>query len=122
MLTNSQETEENREHRICPLILPDTFNGEGDFDEWISRFEDVADLNKWSDTDKLRWLKVRLNSKAYVAYGRLPHVTKQSYLTAREALYSCFEPEFKRELYRVELEKRVKLVSESWDDYGDSLS
>ena len=33
---NSQETEENGEHCICPLILPDTFDGEGDFDEWIS--------------------------------------------------------------------------------------
>ena len=57
-----------------------------------------------------------------MAYGRLPHVTKQSYSTAREALYSHFEPEFKHELYRVELKKRVKLDSESWAYYGDSLS
>jgi len=115
--------EEHGEHRPNrPLILPDTFTGEGDFDEWINRFEDVADINRWSDADKLRWLKVRLSNKAYVAYGRLPHVIKQSYSAAKEALYNRFEPEFKLELYRVELEKRVKLDDESWADYGDSLS
>jgi len=32
----------------------------GDFDEWIRCFEDVADLNVWSDGDRLCWLKVRL--------------------------------------------------------------
>ena len=31
------------------LVLPETFDGEGDFDEWISHFEDVADLNGWSN-------------------------------------------------------------------------
>jgi len=72
--------------------------------------------------DKLRWLKDRLSNKAYVAYGQLPHVIKQSYSTTKEALYSRFEPEFNRDLYRVELEKRVKLDDESWADYGDSLS
>jgi len=96
----SQETEENGEHHTnCPQILPDTFTGEGDFDEWIDRFEDVADINRWSDADKLRWLKVRLSNKAYVAYGRLPHVIKQSYSTTKEALYSHFESEFNRDLY-----------------------
>jgi len=84
--------------------------------------EDVADINRWSDADKLRWLKFSLSNEAYVAYGRLPHVIKQSYSAAKEALYNRFEPEFKHELYRVELKKRFKLDDESWADYGDSLS
>ena len=54
----SQEGNERESHGnqrpIRPLVLPETFDGEGDFDEWISHFEDVADLNGWSDGDKLR--------------------------------------------------------------------
>ena len=73
-------------------------SGSVDLKMWQTLTSGVADLNKWSGTDKLRLLKVRLNSKAYVAYGRLPHVTKQSYSTTREVLYSRFEPEFKHEL------------------------
>jgi len=37
----------------------------------------------------------------------------------KRSLYSHFEPEFKRDLYRLELEKRVKLDNE---DYGGLLS
>jgi len=60
MLWNSPEADENkvREDHNHPLILPDILNGEGDLDEWISWFEDVTDLNIWSDADKLHWLKV----------------------------------------------------------------
>ena len=105
----SQEGNEGEGHGnqrpICPLVLPETFNGEGDFDEWISHFEDVADLNGWSDGDKLRWLKVRLVGKAHVAFNRLAHETQQSYATAKQTLHNRFEPDSKQELYKVELEK-----------------
>ena len=105
-----------------PLLLPETFDGKGDFDAWIHHFQDVADLNGWSDGDKLRWLKVRLTNKAHVALMRLPHVTLRSFTTARTALYNRFEPDSKRELYKAELENRKKLDNESWADYGDSLA
>ena len=105
-----------------PLVLPETVDREGNFDERISHFEDVADLNVWSNGDKLRWLKVRLVGKAHVAFNRLAHETQQSYATATEALQNRFEPDSKRELYKVELERRRKSDKQSWADYGDSLS
>ena len=88
-----------------PLVLPETFDGDGDFYEWISHFKDVADLNEWSNGDKRRWLKVRLVGKTHEAFNRLAHKTQQSYTTAREALHNQFEPDSKWELYKVELEK-----------------
>ena len=66
----TQEVESNQ-RPSRPLVLPETFDGERDFDEWISHFEDVADLNGWNDGEKLRWLKVRLVGKAHVAFNRL---------------------------------------------------
>ena len=91
----SQDEEAGNQRPSRPLVLPETFDGEKDFDEWISHFEDVADLNGLSDGDKLCWLKVRLVSKAHVAFNRLAHETQQSYATAREALHNRFEPDSK---------------------------
>ena len=47
---------------------------------------------------------------------------QQSYAAAKEALHNRFKPDSKRELYKVELEKRKKSEKESWADYGDALS
>ena len=57
-----------------------------------------------------------------MALNRLPHVTLQSFMTVRTALYNRFEPDSKRELYKVQLENRVKLDNESWADYGDAVA
>lgn len=41
-----------------PLVLPEKFNGTGNFNEWISHFEGIAAINKWAEDDKSLWLKV----------------------------------------------------------------
>ena len=40
------------------LVLPEIFTGEGNFNHWISHFESVSAVNKWSDGNKLLWLQV----------------------------------------------------------------
>jgi len=84
----------------------------------MSHFEDVAELNKRTDKEKLCWLKVRL---IHLSFNNLAHVVQQSYSSAKITLYDCFEPNTKRELYKVELNNRIKSDRESWADYGDSL-
>jgi len=58
-----------------PLVLPDPFSGDDNFDHWISHFESVSAVNKWTDDDKLHWLRVRFSGKAHVAFNQLPHET-----------------------------------------------
>ena len=103
-----------------PLLIPDPFDGETNFDEWISHSEKVAELNGWTDEEKLSWLKhryyykssiwlkVRLIGKAHVSFNNLAHVVQQSYSTIKIALQNRFEPYSKREMYKVELENRKK--------------
>ena len=43
-----------------PLVLPEVFDGQKSFDEWVSHFENVSAVNDWNDESKLLWLKVRL--------------------------------------------------------------
>ena len=42
--------------RSRPVVLPEVFNGDGQFNEWVSHFESVAAVNRWGDEDKLLWL------------------------------------------------------------------
>ena len=78
-----------------PLLIPDPFDGETNFDEWISHFENVAELNGWTDKEKLSWLKVRLISKAHMSFNNLAHVVQQSYSTVKIVLQNRFEPDSK---------------------------
>ena len=107
--------------RSRPLVLPEVFSGEGDFDEWISHFENVSAVNGWTDNENLLWVRVRLTGKAHVAYTRLPHVTRQTYAADKGALRERFEPDSKRELYKVQFESRRKKSEESWADFSDDL-
>ena len=40
----------------CPLVLPEKFDGTGNFEEWISHFESIAALNKWNKEEKSLWI------------------------------------------------------------------
>ena len=39
--------------RNRPLVLPEVYSGEGDFDDWINHFERVSAVNGWTDGDNL---------------------------------------------------------------------
>ena len=105
-----------------PVVSPDAFNGEGSFSDWIDHFEGVASLNKWSDEDKLLWLRIRLTGRAQTAYKQLKaEVRGGTYDNIVKALRQRFEPESRRELYAAEFQTRRKKKTESWADFGDDL-
>ena len=99
--------------RSRPLVLPEVFSGEGDFDEWISHFESISAVNRWTDNENLLWICVRLIGKAQVAYAWLPRETQQTYTAVKDTLREHFEPDSKRELYKVQFESRRKQSEES---------
>ena len=39
-----------------PLVLPEKFDGTGNFKEWISHFESIAALSKWNEEEKILWV------------------------------------------------------------------
>ena len=104
-----------------PLVLLEKFNGTGNFNEWISHFEGIAAINKWTDNAKSLWLKVWLTDKAHVALMRLPNDVHESYASLKAALKERFEPSSKQEVYKTEFESCRKRSTESWGDFGDEL-
>ena len=55
-----------------PVIISEYYSGEGPFEDWINQFESIAEINRWGDEQKLRWLKVRLMGRALKAYKKFP--------------------------------------------------
>ena len=105
-----------------PVVLPETFNGEKSWDDWIAHFESVADVNEWKeDAAKLKWLQVRLTGRAATAFRRFPEATRKDYKESKKALKKRFEPESKKELYMAEMQNRKKQRSEDWASLGEDL-
>ena len=53
-----------------PVVLPDMFSGEGNWEDWFDHFNNVAAVNKWTDEQKLLWVKVRLTTPSSYSTGR----------------------------------------------------
>ncbi|KAL5460388.1 hypothetical protein EMCRGX_G033834 [Ephydatia muelleri] len=105
-----------------PYVLPELFNGEKDFVEWVDHFGDVAAINRWGEDAKLAWLKVRrLTDRAQTAFKRLPQSTKEKFEDAVKALKERFEPTSKRELYTAEFQVRRKERKQDWADFAQDL-
>ena len=104
-----------------PLVLPEVFDGSSSWSDWRFHFENVATVNGWDDTQKLRWLRVRMTGRAQKALLRLPGGTADSYDATRDALRARFEPESRHTRYQAEFQLRRKKAAEGWADFGDDL-
>ena len=104
-----------------PVIVPEYYSGEGSFEDWIDQFESIAEINRWDDEKKLRWLKVRLMGRALMAYKKFPVTARASFKNAARALQERFEPGSRRDLYLAEFQTRRKVKTESWPEFGEDL-
>lgn len=41
------------------LVLPETFDATGSWNDWCFHFENVASVNGWNSTQKLQWLRCK---------------------------------------------------------------
>ena len=102
-------------------MLPETFNGEGRWEEWAYHFESVADVNGWDGGQKLKWLKVRLTGRAQIAFQRLPEGAQGDFKEAKKALTERFEPKSRQTRYQAEFQTRHKKKTEGWADFAEDL-
>eukprot|EP00731_Ephydatia_muelleri_P006907 Em0003g1155a len=104
-----------------PLVMPEIFNGDSSWDQWIYHFENVAVVNDWDEDARLRWLKVRLTGRAQSALQRLQDAVLADYTNVKKALQERFEPSCRKERYQAQFQTRKKKKEEGWADFADSL-
>ena len=104
-----------------PVVLPETFDGTREWDEWCFHFENLASVNGLDDSQKLKWLRVRLTGRAQKALHRLTETQRASYALTKDALKSRFDPESRQTRFQAEFQTRRKKASEGWADLADDL-
>ena len=62
-----------------PLVLPEMFDGMGNWSDWCFQFENVMAVNGWNEAQKLQWLRVRVTGRAQKALHRLPAPASTTY-------------------------------------------
>ena len=104
-----------------PVVLPDSFSGETSWDQWIYHIDCVAEVNEWTDAQKVKWLKVRLTGRAQKAFQRLSEEARGDFNQAKKFLRERFEPESKKSRYEAEFQTRRRKKTEAWADFAEDL-
>ena len=54
------QQESKKRHKMSkPPVLPEIYNREKSWDEWIDHFNSVASVCEWDNEAKLKWLRVQ---------------------------------------------------------------
>ena len=110
-----------RDWHRSPVITPDTFNGDDDWEQYISHFEDCAELGNWSIKEKVLTLAAKLKGQARVFYTGLPSSDKRSYRLLVARLEQRFGSARQQSRWMSRLQSRVRKQGESIAAFGDDL-
>ena len=103
-----------------PKFSGDKADGE-DFDRWVRRLRRHAELEWWSDRQKLLQFELHLTGKAEQLYDLLPADSKSTFTAATESLKGQLHPVQNEALLSAQLMKRKQGSGESVDEYAQEL-
>ena len=83
-------------HEKYPQVLPEKFDGSGNFDDWVSNFECISAINGWNEREMALWLRAHVTGKAHVAYKCFSHEIQENFTQTKAALRERFEPSSKQ--------------------------
>ena len=107
--------------RKKPIIMPDIYTGQTKWDNYIAHFVACADINVWSDSEKLRFLGARLRGHAQEVYMGIPVEERGSFLSVVSALSEIFDPEALISSKKAKLRSRVRSEGESLSTMCSSI-
>ena len=102
-------------------IKPEPYTGKDDWDEYISHFEDFAELGKWTKNDKVLALAASLKGQARTSYISLPSSEKRSYDVLVTKLEQRFGSSRQQGRWASRLQLRTRKEGESIATLGDDL-
>ena len=101
-----------------PLVLPETYTGEGEWSQRICHFENVAIVNGWDDNKKL--LRLVKGQTDWTGAERLSDTASASYKEAKKA-QQRFKLASSKGLYKAEFQTRRKKKAEGWAEFVEDL-
>ena len=102
-------------------VKPESFHGKDDWEEYISHFENCAELGRWSHRTKLLYLSASLRGPARTYYMSLPPSEKETYKALVSSLSQRFGSTKHQNRWLSRLEMRKRLPGESIATVGDDI-
>ena len=113
--------DQRRRTRSFAHIKPDSFTGTEDWDQYLSYFEDCAELCQWSDREKLLYLATSLKQQARVHYSSLPLEEKNSFRALSFSLEQRFGSKRQQSRWISKLQNRSRERNETIGAFGDEI-
>ncbi|MES9884510.1 MAG: hypothetical protein ABW185_27000 [Sedimenticola sp.] len=119
---NLTDVEPRFTHRPAHLqIKPESFDGTDDWDQYISHFQNCAELGRWSDPDKTLTLASCLKGQARSYYLALSATERSSYTGLVNKLTERFGSTRQQNRYLTKFETRSRRPGEDIASLGDDL-
>lgn len=108
-------------HYHGPTVKPDPYSGQDSWEEYISHFENCADLSKWDHRQKVLMLAASLRGQARTFYMSLSCEQKNSYRALVASLNQRFGSSRHQNRWLAKLEMRRREPNESIAAVGDDI-
>ena len=102
-------------------MRPVKYDGLEDWEEYLSQFEILADINKWDDNAKGLYLASSLTRTARSILSDLTEDERRDFSKLKSALSRKFGSEYKSEMYRAKLQSRFRQKSETISELASSI-
>ena len=119
-LSQRHWVERSRTHKMSSRIP--AFTGKEVWKVWYNRFKEVAELNNWTEKEKLcEMLQKMQNEAGDFVFGQLCRSQRQVYHSLVEELNSRYDVIETRQSYSVKFSRRDQQGTEKLEDYAAEL-
>ncbi|KAH3772524.1 hypothetical protein DPMN_173864 [Dreissena polymorpha] len=107
--------------RQASHVKSDSFTGEEDWDQYISNFEDCAELAQWSEKEKLLYIATSLKQQARAHYCSLPSHERRSYNVLTIQLEQRFGSKRQSTRWLSKIQNRTRGKTKTVAAFGDEI-
>ena len=104
-----------------PIVQPEKFNGEGVLEDYIEHFEACADVNKWDNNEKAKFLAVSLTGQAREQLQGVSLIGRRAYEKLVGRLQKRYGPGGHTRLHRSNLRARRQRENEGLRELGQAI-
>lgn len=109
------------EHRAQVTLKPDPYTGKDCWEEYLSHFEDCAELGQWENRTKLLFLAASLKDQARTYYMSLTPNDRRTYQNLIQKMDQRFGSSKNKNRWLSKLEMRRRMTGESIAEVGDDI-
>ena len=106
---------------VRPAVMPEAFDGETDWTEYLLYFEQCANVNGWADPVKAQFLGVRLRGLAQRYYATIPQARRIVWAHACADMAQRFAPDANERQYKAQFKARRRQPAEAIAHLADDL-